>query len=401
MQVNDDLQEPRADSMALLIALNEISAELQQSIRSEENVYSIFQKKVIALGMRGGISELDKDGNNLNFKTVAFTNPMQKALSRFERRFKTRAVGYTIPVDRVETYRNVVKENHAVFVADTSAVAVQVVPQKIKRLVTPLLTALGRPPGIFVPLIHDGKITGMLNMVGPRLTEEDVPTMQIFANQIAVALENARLVRELREANQELDIAYQKTLEGWVQALDLRDNETGGHTLRSAEVTIQLARQMGVSESEIPHIRRGALLHDIGKMAVPDNILRKPGPLSDSEWRIMRKHPQTAYNWLSRIDYLRPAAVIPYYHHERWNGSGYVQGLSGESIPFWARIFSVVDVWDAMSTDRPYRPAIPALETYEHIRRGSGTLYDSRVVEAFFDLDPQQLRFREIDNYSI
>ncbi|MGB8983654.1 MAG: HD domain-containing phosphohydrolase, partial [Anaerolineales bacterium] len=305
---------PQARSLQLIYALNAVATTLQNSIQSESNVYTVFQEQVIALGLRGGISLLDEGGRNLNFKTVAFTNPLKKILGRYETRLKTSAEGYAIPVQNVDVYKKVTQEGQSVFVANTSTVSAQIVPRKIKALVKPLLSVLGTPPGIFTPLIYDGKIKGMLNIVGPELTENDIPTVQAFANQIAVALENARLVEKLQAANEELETAYQKTLEGWVQALDLRDNETEGHTLRVAEATVQLARFVGVPDQDIPHIRRGALLHDIGKMAIPDNILRKPGPLSDAEWQVMKRHPLTAYSWLSSIDYLKPATNIPLCH---------------------------------------------------------------------------------------
>jgi putative nucleotidyltransferase with HDIG domain len=377
-------------SLELIYALNRVALALQESIRGEENVYQVFQKQVVALGLRGGISELDETGKILNFKTVAFTNPLRKILRRFENQVETQAEGYSIPAERVTVYRTVTQEGKAVFVEDTSTVSAQVVPRQIKRIVAPLLSFLGHPPGIFAPLIFDGKIKGMLNIVGSNLTEQDVPTMQAFANQIAVALENTRLVKELQSANEKLEAAYQRTLEGWVQALDLRDNETEGHTLRTAEFTVRLARMMDVAERDIPHIRRGALLHDIGKMAIPDNVLRKPAALTAEEWQVMKQHPQTAYEWLSHIDYLKPAIDIPHCHHEHWDGGGYVQGLAGEQIPFWARIFTVVDVWDAMRSDRPYRKALPLDETFAYIRQESGKLFDPRVVNAFFDMSASE-----------
>lgn len=383
----DEAHAPEG-SLHLIYALNAIATALQESIRNEENVYSIFQTQVIALGLRGGISNLDEPKKKLTFKTVAFTNPLRKILSRFERRFKMSARGYTVPVDKVDVYQKVV-QGQAVFVADTSAVVVQVVPEQIRAIVAPLLAFLGRPPGIFAPLVYEGKVKGMLNVVGPNLTEADIPTMQAFANQIAVALENARLVNQLRTANEALEAAYQKTLEGWVQALDLRDNETEGHTMRVANATVQLAEFMGVPQEHLAHIQRGALLHDIGKMAVPDSILLKPGPLTEAEWQVMKQHPQTAYTWLQTIEYLKPAAVIPYCHHERWNGGGYVQGLSGTDIPFWARIFSIIDVWDAMRSNRPYRRALPEQETLDYIRAEKGKMFDPQVVGAFFDLRAQ------------
>jgi putative nucleotidyltransferase with HDIG domain len=283
----------------------------------------------------------------------------------------------------VDIYRKVIREGQSIFVADTSTVVAQIVSTQIKVFVKPLLSILGRPPGIFAPLIYDGKIKGMLNIVGPALTENDIPTMRAFANQIAVALENARLVRNLQSANEQLENAYQKTLEGWVQALDLRDNETMGHTMRVAEETVRFANFLGIADDDMPQIRRGALLHDIGKMSVPDSILRKPAPLSEAEWLVMKQHPLTAYQWLSAIDYLKSAIDIPHYHHEHWDGSGYVHGLSGEDIPYWARIFAVVDVWDAMRSDRPYRKAFSEKETLKYIKEQSGQLFDPTIVEAF------------------
>jgi len=373
-------------SLKLIYALNTIATELQNSIQSEENVYAVFQKQVIDLGLRGGLSLLDEQGKNLNFKIVAFTYPFRKILNRYNTKHNLPAEGYSIPIESVDIYQKVTREGQSIFVADTSTVAAQVVPTQIKAFVKPLLFILGHPPGIFAPLIYDGKIKGMLNIVGPSLTENDIPAMRAFANQIAVALENARLVRNLQSANERLENAYQKTLEGWVQALDLRDNETMGHTMRVAEETVRFANFLGVPNEDIPHIHRGALLHDIGKMAVPDNILRKPTPLSEAEWVVMKQHPLTAYHWLSAIDYLKPAIDIPYCHHEHWDGSGYVQGLGGKDIPYWARIFTVVDVWDAMRSDRPYRKAISEKETLKYIEEQSGKLFDSMIVEAFLDL---------------
>ena len=382
-KANETKLSVQEKSLKLIYALNNIATELQNSIQSEENVYAVFQKQVIALGLRGGFSLLDEQGKNLIFKAVAFTNSLRKVVNRYESKLKRTAEEYSIPVERVDIYQKVILEGQSIFVADTSTVVAQIVATQIKVFVKPLLSILGRPPGIFAPLIYDGKIKGMLNIVGPALTENDIPTMRAFANQIAVALENARLVRNLQSANEQLENAYQKTLEGWVQALDLRDNETMGHTMRVAEETVRFANFLGIADDDMPQIRRGALLHDIGKMSVPDSILRKPAPLSEAEWLVMKQHPLTAYQWLSAIDYLKSAIDIPHYHHEHWDGSGYVHGLSGEDIPYWARIFAVVDVWDAMRCDRPYRKAISEKETLKYIKEQSGQLFDPTIVEAF------------------
>ena len=192
----------------------------------------------------------------------------------------------------------------------------------------------------------------------------------------------------LQRAHADLQEAYDKTIEGWVRALDLRDKETEGHTQRVTEMTMKLAQVIGCSEDELVHIRRGALLHDMGKMGIPDEILQKPGPLTDDEWVIMRRHPELAYQMLSKIKYLEEAITIPYYHHERWDGSGYPHKLNGEDIPLHARLFAVVDVWDALSSDRPYRKRIPHNEVVAYLQKEAGRLFDPLMVEKFIPLIP-------------
>ncbi len=194
------------------------------------------------------------------------------------------------------------------------------------------------------------------------------------------------MVGSLQQSKDELLQAYNNTIVGWSRALDLRDKETEGHSQRVTELTVQLAREMGFSEEELVQVRRGALLHDIGKMGIPDGILLKPGRLTDEEWEIMRRHPVYAYEMLWPIEYLRPALDIPYCHHERWDGTGYPRGLKGEEIPLAARIFAVVDVWDAMRSDRPYRAAIPAAEVLDQIQKSSGRHFDPQVVQIFLQL---------------
>ncbi len=187
----------------------------------------------------------------------------------------------------------------------------------------------------------------------------------------------------LTRINADLIQAYDQTIVGWSQALDLRDRETEGHTQRVTETTVKLARLLGIPDNEIDHIRRGALLHDIGKLGIPDSILFKPGKLTEEEWKIMRQHPVYAYVWLSKIEYLLPAIDIPYCHHERWNGSGYPRGLSGEKIPLAARIFSIVDVWDALRSERPYRKAVPNVDVRAHILAQKGIDFDPQLTDLF------------------
>ena len=196
-----------------------------------------------------------------------------------------------------------------------------------------------------------------------------------------------KLIQErakLREANTQLLSAYEATIEGWSHALDLRDRETEGHSRRVTQLTVRLAQVLGISDDEIMHIRRGALLHDMGKIGIPDSILHKPDQLTAEEWTIMRKHPQLAYDMLYPIEYLRPALEIPLTHHEKWDGTGYPHRLNGNQIPLVARIFAVVDVWDALTSDRPYRPAWSQAEALTYIREQSGKHFDPQAVDLFF-----------------
>ncbi len=240
-----------------------------------------------------------------------------------------------------------------------------------------------------VPLIAKGQVKGVLEVFHRSQLVPDPEWLEYFeslAAQAAIAIDNASLFDELQRSNTELTLAYDTTLEGWSHALDMRDRETEGHTIRVAEMTLLLARSMGMSDIELEHIRRGALLHDIGKMGIPDTILLKPGPLSTEEYQIMCKHPVYAYNMLSSISFLRQALTIPYCHHERWDGTGYPRGLSGEQIPLEARIFAVVDVWDALRSDRPYRLAWTEEKALDFIREHTGKHFDPKVVEAFLKI---------------
>jgi HD-GYP domain-containing protein (c-di-GMP phosphodiesterase class II) len=240
-----------------------------------------------------------------------------------------------------------------------------------------------------VPLITKGEVKGVLE-VFHRYSLEAKPEwldfLETLAGQAAIAIDNSHLFRSLRRTNLELSKAYEATIEGWSRAMDLRDNETEGHTLRVTELTLKLARASGLNDEEIVHVRRGALLHDMGKLGVPDGILLKPGKLTESEWQIMRQHPQYAYDMLAPIAYLRPALDIPYCHHEKWDGRGYPRGLKGEEIPLSARIFAVIDVWDALTNDRIYRKAWSEEETIVHMRKMAGVDFDPRVVAAFLNL---------------
>ncbi|MBC8504257.1 MAG: GAF domain-containing protein [Anaerolineales bacterium] len=240
-----------------------------------------------------------------------------------------------------------------------------------------------------VPLTAKGKVAGVLEIFHRQRLDPDqewINFLETLAGQVAIAINNAKLYQSLQRANLNLSLAYDRTLEGWAHALELRDRETEGHSQRVTDMTVQLALHLGVRDEELVHIRRGVLLHDIGKMGIPDYILQKKGPLTDEEWEIMRRHPVYAYDMLSRIDYLLPSLDIPYCHHERWDGTGYPRGLMKHQIPQAARIFAIVDVWDALRSDRPYRDAWPDERVLEHLKQHSGTHFEPQVVDAFLSI---------------
>jgi putative nucleotidyltransferase with HDIG domain len=186
-------------------------------------------------------------------------------------------------------------------------------------------------------------------------------------------------LRGLRES-------YDLTLQGWARALEYRDGETAGHAQRVINLSAALARRLGLGKDEIRALQRGAYLHDIGKMAVPDQILHKPGPLDDEEWEVMRQHPVRSREFIAEIPFLQSAIQVAYYHHECWDGSGYPEGLRAEQIPLPARIFTVIDNWDALNSDRPYRKAWPREEVIEYLRQNAGSIFDPRVVDAFLEI---------------
>ncbi|HZW03506.1 MAG TPA: HD domain-containing phosphohydrolase, partial [Anaerolineaceae bacterium] len=239
------------------------------------------------------------------------------------------------------------------------------------------------------PLIAKGEVLGVLEIYHRAPLNSSIEWMDLvetMAHQAAIAINNAELFESLEQANLELVQAYDRTIEGWARVLELRDGETEGHSQRVTELTIELARRMGFSDADLVNLRRGALLHDIGKMGIPDGILLKKGPLNPQEWQVMRQHPVYAYEMLSRVEFLQPALDIPYCHHERWDGTGYPRGIKGTDIPLAARIFSVIDVWDALRVPRPYRDAWPISKIWTYILAESGKQFDPDIVAAFAEI---------------
>jgi HD-GYP domain-containing protein (c-di-GMP phosphodiesterase class II) len=253
----------------------------------------------------------------------------------------------------------------------------------------PFLEAEGFQAYLGQPLYARGEFVGVLEIFqrGPlRPTPLWRELLEVLTQQAGVAVADAHLVERLRRSNAELQQANDATLESLARALELRDQETAGHSDRVVNLTLALAQKLGVPAQNWEHLRRGALLHDFGKMGIPDAIFHKPGPLDAAEWEIMRRHPTYAYNWLVNIPFLRPALDIPYYHHEKWDGSGYPLGLSGTDIPLAARLFAIVDVWDALTSDRPYRAAWSPARTREYLQAQAGRHFDPEVVPAFLAL---------------
>jgi PAS domain S-box-containing protein/putative nucleotidyltransferase with HDIG domain len=259
--------------------------------------------------------------------------------------------------------------------------------QAVHRLSKPELLANEGFVSLYaVPLVAKEKVKGVLEVFHRSRLDPDIEWLDFLhtlAGQTAIAIDNAELFNDLQRSNSDLILAYDATIEGWSRALDLRDRETEGHTQRVTEMAMRLASAMGISKAELVHVRRGCLLHDIGKMGVPDHILLKPEALTDEEWDIMRRHPRYAFEMLLPITFLHPALDIPYCHHEKLDGTGYPRGLKDEEIPFIARVFAVVDVWDALLSDRPYRPAWTKEKARGYIRENNGTHFDPQVVEMF------------------
>ncbi|NJO07740.1 MAG: HD domain-containing protein [Chloroflexaceae bacterium] len=237
-----------------------------------------------------------------------------------------------------------------------------------------------------VPLIARNQVKGVLELFQRTPIQPDqewLSFLNILAGQTAIAIDHAELLAELQRTNDELTLAYDATIMALAHALELRDAETEGHSRRVTELTLQLARQMNFDDETLVHIGRGAILHDIGKMAVPDAILLKSGPLTQTEYTIMQQHTIYAYNMLAPIPFLQPALDIPYCHHEKWDGSGYPRRLKHEEIPLAARIFAVIDVYDALGSDRPYRKRWSLERIKAYLDEQAGVHFDPTVVHLF------------------
>lgn len=245
------------------------------------------------------------------------------------------------------------------------------------------------PLHLITPLIGRQKVLGMIEALinpGAGLMREWVEYFEAAAGQLAIAIEQVQIIEQYEAVNREMHDAQKLLLKGWAKALEFKDRETKGHCDRVTDLTRRMGAAMGLSQGAVEGMIRGAYLHDIGKMAIPDHILFKKGPLTDEEWSLMKKHPLYAQEFLDGIGFLDEAMMIPLYHHERWDGSGYPFGLQGEAIPLQARIFAIVDVWDALTHDRPYRPAWRPDEVRAYLQRLAGEKFDPQLVEEFLGI---------------
>ena len=356
---------------AELSRLLEASAKLAESLDLDEVLQSAVESAVGVLEVdTGAIYLLDATDLVLG----ATTPPLPP---EFPTEFRRE------PLEGHLHVRRCLEDHEPVFVADWAR-------EEMSDVERAVCEARGLRSILYVPLMVSEDAVGAF-IVGTvdRVRDfeaSDVDLCRALSHEIGLALANAQLHESLKQSHDDLEWAYDATLEGWSLALEMRDDETRGHAHRVSTLSAELARSVGLSEEDVMHVRRGALLHDIGKMVVPDAILHKPGPLTDDEWEIMRRHPENAREFLSKIEYLQPALDIPYCHHERWDGSGYPQGLAGDDIPMSARVFAVIDTYDALTSDRPYRAAWPERDAIAHIRAGAGSHFDPAVVERFLQM---------------
>lgn len=373
MQTNETLSVPVQLQQMLrkMERLMEINLTLSSTLELNQVLDLIIANAVEMLECEAGsILLYNKERGSLTFS--ASTSADSKTLAGISVPLTDSLAGTIFSKNMPITVNNVHKD-----VRHNASVAAQIhfhthsllgVPMRIQDRVTGVLEALNKKEGDF--------------------TKEDEKILTVIASQAAIAIENAQLLQALQES-------YETTLAGWAAAMDLRDKETEGHSQRVSWLTVELAQTFGVKDEALVNLRQGALLHDIGKMAVPDSILHKNGPLTEEEQVIMRQHPVHAYNMLHPIAYLRPALDIPYCHHEKWDGTGYPRGLKGEDIPLAARIFTIVDVWDALRSNRPYRKAWPAPKTFDYIQDESGKSFDPKIVKNFVDVLPAILEKNE------
>jgi PAS domain S-box-containing protein len=397
-----DWRLPDGDSSELLLEEHNTSGPpviIMTSYGSERNAVEAIKAGALDYIIKSSESMTDMphiaERAIQQWKTILQQEHMQNALAEREAQFRLLAENSSDMISRHDTEGNFLYVSpacHTLLGYDPGELIGQplisfVHPSDAEHLLALLASSSWDDPTAAIPYRarHKNSEYVWLETTARIIYDQKNKAMEIQASSRNIT-ERKEAQVALQRAHQDLQEAYDRTIEGWVLALDLRDRETEGHTQRVTEMTVRLARELGCTDEEIVHIRRGALLHDMGKMGLPDEILQKPGPLTDEEWVVMRKHPQYAYQMLSPISYLNQALIIPYYHHERWDGSGYPHRLKGEDIPLFARLFAIVDVWDALSSDRPYRKALPPKDVTDFLEQEAGQLFDPVLVKKFLSL---------------
>jgi HD-GYP domain-containing protein (c-di-GMP phosphodiesterase class II) len=398
-------REPKSDEISVKM-LSEISPALGEELERLESrernkkITRVLESRVRHLEVLRDIDHAIASGVNKNNIITLLVRHVQKSLGatgarilQFDHDFESITCiaqvaqqGCTLPVPSSHYYNDplfilartgsIVALDDLAGIEDQSGWRASIEKNGIRTYFAAPLTAMTKVEGILEVWSHEPI----------EIDEEWRDHFQSISSQCALAIYACEMVAELKRSNTEMRVAYDATIVGWSKALEFRDKETDGHSQRVVELSVQLAQKLGVRDEDIVHIRRGALLHDIGKMGIPDSILLKKGSLTPEEWEIMKKHPAYAFEMLFPINFLRPSLVIPRLHHEKWDGTGYPNGLKGVEIPIAARIFAVVDVFDALTNDRPYRKAWSLQETMAHMLSLSGTHFDPHVVEAFLSI---------------
>jgi len=384
----DDAQNITAltNSLAVAIENNEKESQLEKQLRKVSALHTIDMTINSNLDLRSALKAILKisvEQLSADAADVVLFNPYSLTFDfAAGYGFKTNLVNAPEKRERMMLAEKVVMERRMIH--DSG---------EVRDLFSPSMQSTWDKEGVKeywgVPLFARDEVRGVLEVIFRKPFDPEkewLAYLETLAGQTAIAIDSIGMLEQLQRSNIDLRVAYDATIEGWSKALDLRDNETENHTVRVVEMSLRLAEKMGIKNDELIHIKRGAMLHDIGKMGVPDSILHKPGPLTEEEWVIMRQHPQFAYDMLSQISYLHRALDIPSCHHEKWDGSGYPRGLKREQIPLAARLFAVVDVWDALRSDRPYRKAWDDDRVVDYIKEQSGKHFDPAVVNVFLEL---------------
>ncbi len=384
----DDVQNITAltNSLAVAIENSEKESQLQRQLRKVSALHTIdmtINSKIDLRSALKAILKISVEQLAVDAADVVLFNPYSLTYDF--------AAGYGY----IKNLANAPEKRERMILAERAIMERRMIHDtgEVRDLFSPSMRAIWDGEGVKgywgVPLVARGEVRGVLEIISRKPFDPGsdwLAYLDTLAGQTAIAIDSIGMLEQLQRSNIDLRVAYDATIEGWSKALDLRDNETENHTVRVVEMSLRLAEKIGIKNEDLIHIKRGAMLHDIGKMGVPDSILHKPGPLTDEEWVIMRQHPQFAYDMLSQISYLHRALDIPSCHHEKWDGSGYPRGLKGEQIPLAARLFAVVDVWDALRSDRPYRKAWADDRVMDYIKEESGKHFDPAVVTAFLDL---------------